>query len=365
MIQLEYKNDTILAMMKKITLNKRQEIILKFLEDQKAGGISELMDEMSGQLKEVSKITINRDLNKLIELNYIVAIGAGRSLKYKLSEEYTLIKPIDVEKYFQKDIDEREIREKFNFNIFQDFKAIFTHEEKEFLENLRQNYLKRVQRLSPGIIKKEFERLTIELSWKSSKIEGNTYSLLETEQLLLEKKEAKGHTKEEAIMILNHKKALDFIRSNLSHFKPLTVKDIEKIHSLLIQDSGVPKNIRHSLVGITGTRFRPIDNPFQIKESLQRACDLAGHTKNIFEKAILMMLLIAYIQPFEDGNKRTSRLVGNAVLLSNKACPLSYRSIDEGEYKKAVLLFYEQNNLSHFKKLFIDQFEFATQTYFL
>jgi len=76
------------------------------------------------------------------------------------------------------------------------------------------------------------------------------------------------------------------------------------------------------------------------------------------------MLLIAYIQPFEDGNKRTSRLMGNAVLLAHDICPLSYRSVKDSEYKKAVLLFYEQNNISYFKQLFIEQFKFAVNNYF-
>ena len=94
-------------------------------------------------------------------------------------------------------------------------------------------------------------------------------------------------------------------------------------------------------------------------------CHLVNKSKNVFEKAVLAMLLIAYIQPFVDGNKRTSRMIGNAILLANNACPLSYRNINEIEYKKAVLLFYEQNNLSYFKKLFIEQYEFVVENYFL
>ncbi|MBU4057052.1 Fic family protein, partial [Patescibacteria group bacterium] len=81
-------------------------------------------------------------------------------------------------------------------------------------------------------------------------------------------------------------------------------------------------------------------------------------------KAVIAMILIAYIQPFEDGNKRTSRLTGNAILMAHDICPLSYRNMDEVEYKKAVILFYEQNNIGYFKKLFIEQFEFAVKNYF-
>ena len=76
------------------------------------------------------------------------------------------------------------------------------------------------------------------------------------------------------------------------------------------------------------------------------------------------MLLIAYIQPFVDGNKRTARLLGNALLMANNACPLSFRSVDEAEYKKDLIVFYEQNSLRAFKELFIEQFKFAVENYF-
>jgi Fic family protein len=93
-------------------------------------------------------------------------------------------------------------------------------------------------------------------------------------------------------------------------------------------------------------------------------CKEINKQKNPFVKTLIAMLVIAYIQPFEDGNKRTSRIIGNAILIAHDACPLSFRSIDELEYKKAILLFYEQNNFSYFKELFIKQFEFAVKNYF-
>jgi Fic family protein len=85
---------------------------------------------------------------------------------------------------------------------------------------------------------------------------------------------------------------------------------------------------------------------------------------NIFEKALLILLLISYIQPFVDGNKRTARIVSNAILINYNYCPISFRTVDSLEYKKAMLLFYEQNNISNFKKIFIDQYKFAVNSYF-
>jgi len=165
-------------------------------------------------------------------------------------------------------------------------------------------------------------------------------------------------------MILNHKKTLDYINENKKDFQSISVQKIENIHSLLVKNLKITKGLRKTLVRITGTNYTPIDNDFQIREALEKTCELVNDTKNVFEKAIILMLLIAYIQPFIDGNKRTSRLSGNAILQSFNACPLSYRSMDEIEYKKAVLLFYEQNNISYFKELFIKQFEFAIKNYF-
>ena len=91
---------------------------------------------------------------------------------------------------------------------------------------------------------------------------------------------------------------------------------------------------------------------------------LLNQKDEVFEKALLALVLISYIQPFMDGNKRTARIVSNAILINNYHCPISFRTVDSIEYKKAMLLFYEQNNLSAFKQIFINQFEFAVNTYF-
>ena len=117
-------------------------------------------------------------------------------------------------------------------------------------------------------------------------------------------------------------------------------------------------------MGITGTNYRPLDNEFQIREALEDSCALINGKENIFEKALLTLVLLSYIQPFADGNKRTARIAGNAILLAWGYCPLSFRTVDSVDYKKAMLLFYEQNNMAAFKRIFIEQYEFATRNYF-
>ncbi len=117
-------------------------------------------------------------------------------------------------------------------------------------------------------------------------------------------------------------------------------------------------------MGITGTAYRPLDNQFQIKDAIEEMCSLINAKENGFEKALLAVVLITCIQPFEDGNKRTGRMISNSLLIAHGACPLSYRSVDSLEYKKAMLLFYEQNNLAAFKQIFIEQNEFSVKNYF-
>ncbi len=345
-------------------LNKRQDAVLIFIEEEKATSISKIIEHIQRKIRPVTRITISRDLEKILDLGLIQRIGTGRSAYYELSPQYSILKKIDVEKYFSIDSDQREIRETFNFDIFDQLKSVFTDSEKLRLLELNELYGQKMKGIPADALKKEIERLNIDFSWKSSKIEGNTYSLLETEQLLKNQRQAEGHPKEEATMILNHKKALEYIRENQKGFQRVSLHKIESIHSLLIADLGVTKNLRKTLVRITGTNYSPLDNEFQIREAVEKTCVLVNETGDAFEKAVILMLLIAYIQPFIDGNKRTSRLSGNAVLQAFDVCPLSYRSMDEIEYKKAVLLFYEQNNISYFKKLFLKQFEFAVENYF-
>jgi Fic family protein len=346
-------------------LNERQSAILDFVEIQKTASIGQIFEHLQKDFEYITRITVSRDLEKLLQLNFIERQGESkRTSVYNLSPQYSILKRFDVEKYFAVDPDQREIKEKFNFDIFSQLKNVFTDAEKRRLVELNEVYREKVKDISPDALRKEIERLNIDFSWKSSKIEGNTYSLLETEQLIKNQKEATGHPKEEAIMILNHKKTLDYIASKKKDFQNISVAKIENIHSLIVDGLNVTKNLRKSLVGITGTNFKPLDNEHQIREALEKACKLVNKTKDVFEKAIILMLLIAYIQPFVDGNKRTSRLSGNAVLQSFDSCPLSYRSMDEAEYKKAILLFYEQNNISYFKELFLKQFEFAVENYF-
>ncbi|MDL2208223.1 Fic family protein [Parabacteroides sp. OttesenSCG-928-O15] len=338
--------------------------ILQYLHFHPLSSRTELMD---GIQATASAATIKRLLASAVEKGEIEVVGRGPSTRYKLSPQAHVTMPLDLDTYFLKEVDERQIQSGFNFDLISDtlpFVRLFTSEEEKLLKSLQKKFEHNISDMTPIEYRKEMERLGVDLSWKSSQIEGNTYSLLETERLLKEKQTASGKTKEEAIMLLNHKDAFDFILDHPDYLMYLSVQKIEDIHSILIKELGVDRNIRRRRVGITGTNYRPLDNEFQIRESLLATCNLINNKESIFEKALLTLVLLSYIQAFADGNKRTARITSNAILVANSYCPISFRSVNSVDYKKAMLLFYEQNNISAFKKIFIDQFEFAVNTYF-
>ena len=321
----------------------------------------------AGLAEAPNERTLKRIIADCVQKGYIMVKGKGKATRYSLSAQAQLMMPLDIETYFTNDVDDRVVQESFNFQLICDILpnvTLFTTEERERLNVAHRVFLNNMSTLSDIEYRKEMERLGVDLSWKSSQIEGNTYSLLETERLLKEKETAQGKTKEEAVMLLNHKDALDFILDCPDYLKELSVRRIEDIHSILTKELAVDSGIRKRRVGITGTNYRPLDNELQIREALEDTCRLINGKEDIFEKALLALVLLSYIQPFTDGNKRTARISSNAVLMAWGYCPLSFRTVDSIDYKKAMLMFYEQNNIAAFKQIFIEQYEFAVKNYF-
>lgn len=324
-------------------------------------------DITAGTAFKGSDATLKRMIAAGIKAGDIVAEGKARATRYRLSPQAQLLMPLNLDTYFVLEVDERQVQSSYNFELINGLLAetrLFSDKEQSHLDALQEEFRQHVSELTDNEYRKEMERLGIDLSWKSSQIEGNTYTLLETERLLRESKTAEGKTREEAVMLLNHKDALSFVLDNPDYLKELTVSHIEDIHQLLTKELSIDKGLRRHRVGITGTNYHPLDNEFQIREAMRDACELINSKSNIFEKALLTLILLSYIQPFSDGNKRTARITSNAILIANDYCPLSFRSIDSIDYKKAMLIFYEQNSLYAFKQIFMEQFEFAVKEYF-
>ncbi len=356
MIRLIHMNETILT--------PRQSYILNII-NQSEGLLREEIQGKVEKLYPISKPTLIRDLNILLSAKLIKIDGKAKATRYLSVVDNPLLRYFDLEQYFALDPDKRaDVKKGFDGGVFKFLHNLLLPNELADLQKSKFSFIQKTSHLAPDILQRELERFVIELSWKSSKIEGNTYTLLETESLIKEQEEARGKTKDEAIMILNHKSAFDTILKNKNDFQVISTSDINQLHNILVKDLSISTGIRKQAVGITGTLYRPPDNEFQIKEAFERIVKAINLAQDYFEKALIAHVMIPYLQPYSDGNKRTGRMLTNAILLAWDLYPLSYRSVDEEEFKKALILFYEQLSIVHIKRLFIEQIKFANETYF-
>lgn len=317
------------------------------------------------ELKDVTERTLQRDLNELIDQGFVERHGEARAVSYTVANSGKInlaLSDSQLEIIFGKE-DRQALSYDFNrLDVLNDT-SLFTPEEAEELDGFNKTFQEKLKTASADIIRRERERITIELSWKSSQFEGNTYSLLETETLLKEGIPAKGKTQEETTMIINHKKALDFSEEYREKFADnLQVHTIVELHKLLAEGL-FGYGLRERLVGITGSVYKPLDNKFQIEDELKRLCDVINSKQSVYEKALLAFTYICYLQPFNDGNKRTGRILANAILYAHDSFPLSLRAVDANTYKLAILAFYELGTLGNAKQVFIDQAKFAAENY--
>ena len=359
MIRLLYQYDTIM-----INFNQRQQKIISIFLRNNALSSSMVHAAITKLKEDVSLVTVKRAISKLVAVGVLKISGSGRSTNYSITTLGRVFSDINAKDYCVIEPDKRYGLRKYNFNLLSEFPIkIFSKSELEILKNATIKYKHLSKNLPIVIQKKELERLIIELSWKSSKIEGNTYTLLDTEKLILENKIAPNKTKAETQMILNHKDAFNFIRKNKNQFKTITKRNLEKLHSILIKKLNVGQGLRKKPVGILGSIYRPLDNVYQINDAIEILGEKISQMLSPYAKALMALLGLAYIQPFEDGNKRTARIMTNAILLAYGLAPLSYRSINESDYREAMLVFYELNSIIPLKKIFIEQYNFATKNY--
>ena len=202
------------------------------------------------------------------------------------------------------------------------------------------------------IAKRKLEHLTVELSWKSSALEGNTYSLLDTELLLLQGVRAKNKTNFETRMILNHKVAIDFIIDHPELFiGEIAFSTVEEIHQRISYDLGINSGIRRQPVQISTSNYEPLANPAKLKECAISILCIINRQHHPFIKALIALSSMPYLQPFEDGNKRVGRILANAILLHSIGRGFSLRNIDAKQLALAYLSFYEFNSLEALAKI--------------
>lgn len=199
-------------------------------------------------------------------------------------------------------------------------------------------------------------RLLIDLSWNSSRLEGNTYSLLETERLVMAGQAASGRNALEAQMILNHKEAIEFLIASATEigFDRYTLLNLHALLSdNLLDDPTASGRLRNIAVGIGHTVFHPLEGPQRIEETFQQILDTASAITDPFEQAFFVMVHIPYLQPFEDVNKRLSRLAANISLVKRNLCPLSFVDVSQATYISAMLGIYELNRIELLRDVFV------------
>lgn len=199
-------------------------------------------------------------------------------------------------------------------------------------------------------------RLLIDLAWNSSRLEGNTYSLLETRRLIEFGEMAEGKDSAEAQMILNHKQAIAFLVDSAADigFNRFTILNLHAILSQnLLEDSAAEGRLRYIPVNIEGSSFIPLGIPQKIEEYFDQILHTANIINDPFEQAFFIMAQLPYLQPFDDVNKRVSRLAANIPLIKYNFCPFSFTDVPADIYVDAMMGIYELNDASLLKDLFM------------
>ncbi|HET6718571.1 MAG TPA: Fic family protein [Rhodocyclaceae bacterium] len=345
--------------------------IIEVLRAQLAAGVTLLSaDDITAKVA-ASRATVGRYLNQMVEDGELVRKGAGPATRYALpSPPIALpphaIAPPAVGAGFAFSVAAAPLIAQLQAPIGSRAPVSYGREFVDAYEPNRSSLLPHDladrlytrgkahgQQPAGTYARKVLEQLLIDLAWHSSRLEGNRKSLLDTQQLF-----ARGRTQHDdtdAVMLLNHKDAIEFVVDAVPEYG-ITEAVVRNIQSLLM--NGLLANpdalgaIRRTLVNIEGSVYMPLQAPQLMAEMLARIIDKVRQIKNPVEAAFFLWLNIAYLQPFEDGNKRTSRLCANLPLLLQNCAPLSFLDVELSDYAMAVLAVYEQRDVSLAVELF-------------
>jgi Fic family protein len=352
--------------------SKEIEQILAFLQQYPEGASAEVI--LQGLPNEISKRTLQRRLAKLIVEQQVVRVGEGAASHYQLATTPVKITSAHAYDYIPLSSPAESLREaihqplslrrpvSYDRALLDAYEPNVTYYLPVSLRQRLMNWgqISKEQQPAGTYAKKILERLSIDLSWNSSRLEGNTYSLLETARLLEQGEASTGKQQFEAQMILNHKAAIDFMISSAEDidFNRYTILNLHALLSdNLLPNPAACGRLRQIPVGIAGTVYYPLEIPQAIEEFFQQILDKAKAIIDPFEQAFFVMLHIPYLQPFEDVNKRVSRLAANLPLFRKNLCPLSFIDVPEQAYIDATLAVYE----FHRYDLLRDVFEWAYQ----
>lgn len=210
------------------------------------------------------------------------------------------------------------------------------------------------------------ERLLVELSYASSNLEGNTYDLLQTEALIMYGQMASGKSAAEAKMILNHRDAIRYLLDNINTVA-VDWKTLRDLHALLsdglLGDPGDSGRIRRRVVAITHSSYRPLDNEFQLREAIDTLFAAVNEEADPYNRSLMLMTGVAYVQAFTDCNKRTGRVIANLPLLQASLPPLSFITVDKEAYTRGLLAYYELGTGSPIAKAYLDAYPASADAY--
>lgn len=344
------------------------------------GGAS--IEDIQASLKpEIDRRTLQRRLKELILSGKVETSGKTRAIKYKLTGvggEITTAQtaadllPLSKEgKEIQRIVSQpQQKRHPVGYNrIFLDsyqpnVTSYLTDEEKNKLEEL--GATARINEPAGTYAKEILQRLLIDLSWNSSRLEGNTYSLLDTQRLISEGVSANDKSATEAQMILNHKDAIEFIVQNSDDigFNRYTILNLHALLSNnLLPNPAASGRLRSLGVGIAKSVYTPLGIPQLIEEKFEHILEKADQIKNPFEQAFFIMVQLPYLQAFDDVNKRVSRLAANIPLNKKNLAPLSFTEVPNELYIQGLLGVYELNRIELLKDVFLWAYDRSAKQY--
>jgi len=361
---------------KKITeeeLNTIASVIAEFSDGIAIRSIEERLD------LDISKRTLQRRLDRLEKTGKITSSGTGKGTRYfpmvSMVENEMLVDGViplsararEIQTYVLGPIGSR-TPVGYDPEILDSYKP---NKTAYLSDTVRQNLARVghvcVSGLPAGTyIRQVLHRLLIDLSWNSSRLEGNTYSLLETERLIYLGEGAEGKDMRETQMILNHKSAIEMLAEEAEEVG-LNRYTICNLHALLSDNLlGDPRacgRLRDREVGIGGSVFHPLANPQQIEERFLEILEKAEAIEDPFEQAFFAMVHLPYLQPFEDVNKRVSRIVANIPLIRHNLCPLSFIDVPPEDYIHGLLGIYELKQVDYFRDVFVWAYQRSAARY--
>lgn len=376
--------------MPRATLTEELKLIESIVAAHPGGiGIARIEDEMARlQGDKPNRRTLQRRLQTLINEQRLTTEGESIALVYKLisgsvvpasgsiaataTAEAELYVPVSPEGAVIRDQVRLQLMHRRPVGYQRDFLEAYQPGETFYLPESLRGQLHEMGRTSTnerpaGTYARDIlGRLLVDLSWASSKLEGNTYSRLDTQNLIEFGQVARGKDAIETQMILNHKAAIEMLIEDADEvgFDAFTFKNLHAVLSQdLMRDPQASGRLRRRPVDISGTVFHPLALPQVIEDCFALLLNKAAAIPDPFEQAFFLMVQLPYLQPFEDVNKRVSRIGANIPLFKHNLCPLSFIDVPERAYIEGTLGVYELNQVELLRDVFVWAYERSCQRY--